>query len=207
MEQFAAAGQAAESPRPEESIRAADDLPARRDEEPPGGQETESYRPAGAEARRPPRPPPLEDDDDFDDDFPRRRRRGLSREFALSRVSGPAGGLIAVAVIGLILAVLNMAAGGFNMANAPPGQEGLASLGIFEGIFKIVISMLVLNGAQKMKRLESYGFAKAMAIIAMIPVISPCCILGLVFGIQALNALNEPEVKAAFDIQQISAED
>jgi hypothetical protein len=49
-----------------------------------------------------------------------------------------------------------------------------------------------------MKKLESYSFAMAAAIIAMIPCISPCCLLGLPFGIWALVVLGDGSVKAAF---------
>ena len=32
----------------------------------------------------------------------------------------------------------------------------------------------------------------------MVPCISPCCLLGLPFGIWALSVLNKPHVQAAF---------
>ena len=35
-------------------------------------------------------------------------------------------------------------------------------------------------------------------IIAMVPCISPCCLVGLPIGIWALVVLMKPEVKAAF---------
>jgi hypothetical protein len=50
----------------------------------------------------------------------------------------------------------------------------------------------------KMKRLESYGLAMTAAIIVMVPYVSPCCILGLPFGIWALVVLCDSSVKAAF---------
>ena len=48
------------------------------------------------------------------------------------------------------------------------------------------------------KKLESYTFAIIATIIAMVPCISPCCIVGLPIGIWALVVLNKPEVKGAF---------
>ncbi len=50
----------------------------------------------------------------------------------------------------------------------------------------------------KMKKLESYGLAMAASIIAMIPCLSPCCLIGLPIGIWALVVLSKPEVKSAF---------
>lgn len=52
--------------------------------------------------------------------------------------------------------------------------------------------------AQKMKRLESYGFAMTAVILAVIPCFSPCLILGIPFGIWALVAINQQGVKDAF---------
>jgi hypothetical protein len=49
-----------------------------------------------------------------------------------------------------------------------------------------------------MQSLRSYGFAFAAAILAMIPCLTPCCVLGLPFGIWALVVLNKPEVKSQF---------
>jgi hypothetical protein len=49
-----------------------------------------------------------------------------------------------------------------------------------------------------MKRLENHGMSMAAAIIAMVPCISPCCLIGLPIGIWALTVLNDPSVKAAF---------
>ncbi|MGA7700516.1 MAG: hypothetical protein WCB27_12965 [Thermoguttaceae bacterium] len=66
------------------------------------------------------------------------------------------------------------------------------------GVFKCIVAIVMLVGATKMKKLESYSFAMAAAIIAMIPCISPCCLLGLPFGIWALVVLGDGSVKAAF---------
>ena len=50
----------------------------------------------------------------------------------------------------------------------------------------------------KMKNLESYSFAMAASIIAMIPCIGPCCLLGIPFGIWSIVVLGDAQVKAAF---------
>ena len=56
----------------------------------------------------------------------------------------------------------------------------------------------MLVGAMKMKKLESYGLAMTGAIVGMVPYFSPCCLLGLPFGIWALVVLCDGSVKAAF---------
>ena len=74
-------------------------------------------------------------------------------------------------------------------------QGGVSVAG---GIFGLIVAVVILIGAMKMKKLESYAFAMAAAIIAMVPCISPCCLLGLPFGIWALVVLGDGSVKAAF---------
>jgi hypothetical protein len=71
-------------------------------------------------------------------------------------------------------------------------------VGVVLGIIGILASVVILLGAMKMKKLESYGLAMAASIIAMIPCLSPCCLLGLPIGIWAVVVLSKPEVKSAF---------
>jgi hypothetical protein len=65
-------------------------------------------------------------------------------------------------------------------------------------LFGVALSALIIYGAIKMLQLHSWGLSVTAAILAVIPCISPCCIIGIPFGIWALVVLNRPEVKAAF---------
>jgi predicted PurR-regulated permease PerM len=65
-------------------------------------------------------------------------------------------------------------------------------------VIAIAVGVVVLLGALKMKKLESREWAMTASILAMIPCISPCCIVGLPIGIWALVVLSKPEVKSAF---------
>ncbi len=204
----------ADTPPREESFRAAEERPTlpRGDSESPRDHD-DAFRAKEELPVRPGRLPRLDDYEDDDDlyDLPRRRGRRPSRDFALSRVSGPANGLMAVGIIGIILCVLNAAGGIANIGGAAAGGGGARGRGgpafiagnaagnVVGSVIGLATSIVVIIGAQKMKNLESYGLAKTAAIIAIIPCISPCCILGIIFGIQALNALNDPQVKVAFD--------
>ena len=80
----------------------------------------------------------------------------------------------------------------------PLAQMMAGTLGIAIGLFDIAIGVVIFLGAKKMMNLQSYSFAMVAAILAMIPCISPCCILGLPIGIWALVVLLDPNVKAAF---------
>ncbi len=66
------------------------------------------------------------------------------------------------------------------------------------GIILVMASSFVLYGAFKMLRMTNYGAARAAAIVAVIPCVGPCCIVGIPFGVWALVVLNRPEVKNAF---------
>jgi predicted Zn finger-like uncharacterized protein len=151
-----------------------------------------------------------EDDDDDYDARPRRRRPRRREGAARAAVSGPAialmitGGLaLGFSILGM---VLNLTVGGLELGGAaPPGGQhvdeaeaaGRMVGAVLGGIIGICWGGIVLAGALKMKNLESYGLAMAAAIIAMLPC-NGCCILGLPFGIWALIAMNNPDVRDAF---------
>lgn len=62
-----------------------------------------------------------------------------------------------------------------------------------------VLAVICLFGAFKMMKLQSHGFAIAVAIMMLIPCGTCCCFLNIGAGIWALTVLQKPEVKAAFD--------
>jgi hypothetical protein len=72
------------------------------------------------------------------------------------------------------------------------------ALGAVASILGILISGVILLGAVKMKRLENHGLAMAASILAMIPCLSPCCLIGMPIGIWAVVVLSKPEVRGAF---------
>jgi phage FluMu protein Com len=126
---------------------------------------------------------------------------------AAQRVAGPATALMVIAILSLIVRAGGVVVGLLQFGEAPMIQPqnrhdlipmmvggGANAVG---GIFGIIVAVVILLGAMKMKKLESYGFSMAVAIIAMIPCFSPCC-LGLPFGIWALVVLSDSSVKAAF---------
>jgi hypothetical protein len=126
---------------------------------------------------------------------------------AASRVSGPAIGLMVTAGLGivwcLISILLNILGIGFGAAAAQNQEEQMmqffsGTVGLVFGVIGIIMGIVVLLGAMKMKNLQSYGFSLAATIIAMVPCISPCCLIGLPIGIWSLVVLLDANVKAAF---------
>lgn len=124
---------------------------------------------------------------------------------ALQKVNAPAIALLVTAGVGaglqVIALILNIL--GVGLGAAEGSDEGAivmiqGGVGVLQSIIGIIIAIVIWMGASKMRQLRSHGFAITASILAMIPCISPCCIIGLPFGIWALVVLLKPEVKQAF---------
>ncbi len=128
-----------------------------------------------------------------------------ARAAAMDQLKGPAIGLMATAgigaafqLLGLVLNLMGVGMGALAQGNQDIPSMMSGGIGAVFSVIGLIMSVVVFMGASKMKNAESYGFAMAAAIIAMIPCLGPCCLLGLPFGIWALVVLMKPEVKAAF---------
>lgn len=125
---------------------------------------------------------------------------------ASDMVSGPAIGLMITAGLGFIAQGLSLALNLFGssiIAAQSQGNEAMAqmfsgAIGAVAAGFAMLIAIVIFMGALKMKKLQSFGFAMTASVIAMLPCVSPCCLIGLPIGIWALVVLNKPEVKGAF---------
>jgi len=127
---------------------------------------------------------------------------------AASRVGGPATGLMVTAIVGIVGAALGALASvaqlnllqfrGHHRPDFFPMMAAPMGVNVAMNVVTLILSVVILLGAIKMKNLENYGLAMASAIIAVIPCFSPCCVLGLPFGIWALVVLSDARVKAAF---------
>jgi hypothetical protein len=132
------------------------------------------------------------------------------QRLAEDSVRGPATGLMVVAVIGFVMGagalVMDLTGAGMNLSGIPgldPNAEQFMHLfagtfGIISAVVGVLLSAIIFWGGLKMKTLENYGLAMTASILALIPCLSPCCVLGLPLGIWALVVLMKPEVKAAF---------
>jgi hypothetical protein len=128
---------------------------------------------------------------------------------ALQQVQGPAVGLIVTSILGMLAAVAGLLMNMFGLTMGAAGMQGTqempewvnmmsGGLGIVQSILALVMSVVILLGALKLKKLENYTFSMIATIVAMVPCISPCCLVGLPIGIWALVVLNKPEVKSSF---------
>ena len=65
-------------------------------------------------------------------------------------------------------------------------------------LFTLTMSVLVLLGALRMKALRNYEFSVIGALLALLPCVTSCCLIGLPFGIWAIIVLRRPGIKGQF---------
>lgn len=133
-----------------------------------------------------------------------------NREAALAAVKGPAIALKVTAIIGWILMafglltnVLNIA--GIQLIPTPPADDSMPSwmrmqgvLGIIGNLVGIGIGAVIFMGSTKLQNLKDHGFVLTAAVLAMVPCLSPCCLIGLPIGIWAIVVINRADVKPHF---------
>jgi hypothetical protein len=136
------------------------------------------------------------------------------------KIRGPGIALLVTNIIGVVLAAVQVAMGpdpggmskeyfeafGDSGADLPDGMPeqmaeiaaSMGSAGYAVTIITLLVGIFLIWGSIQMMNAQKYGIAMATAIISMIPCLGPCCILGLPFGIWALVALSDVNVKALF---------
>jgi hypothetical protein len=128
---------------------------------------------------------------------------------AAAQVQGPAMGLMVAAGVGILFTLISLAMNTLGMGmgalgnmNAEAGARYMrfftGGLGIFFNIVALAVAGFIIWGAMQMKQLRNWNISVAASVVAMVPCLSPCCILGLPLGIWALIVLMKPEVKSAF---------
>jgi ABC-type proline/glycine betaine transport system permease subunit len=124
-----------------------------------------------------------------------------------SQLSGPSVGLLITGIIGGIFELTSFIGGFFGTSFVARMEDEIPEQleAIFEGSFwtasalvGVLIAVFLIYASIKMKELNQWGICMAASILAMIPCISPCCIVGLPIGIWCLTVLTKPDVKAAF---------
>ncbi len=128
----------------------------------------------------------------------------------LQQVQGPAIGLVITGVLGILFALFRMLGSLFgfglsamrNLSDLGPGASYARYLvggaGVIFGIIILATSIFVIWGALQMKQLRGWTLSVVASIVAMVPCLGPCCLVGIPIGIWALVVLMKPEVKAAF---------
>lgn len=143
-----------------------------------------------------------------DEDYPRRRRRRRSRrkEGAANAVMGPAIGLMVVAILGILVALLDLV---FRMVGLSfsrslggsssfgPSYRGGVVFGCGGDVVSALLYAFIVVGSVNMMKLRDHRSAITACIIALLPC-NPCCLLGYPFAIWGLVVLNREDIKDAF---------
>lgn len=138
---------------------------------------------------------------------------GVDVAAATAAVQGPATALLVTAVLGVIAVLLGavVAMVGMNAqtntGDMPPEMRQIMesikamqtpALVAIETVIKLAVAGVILIGALKLRKLESFPLVVTAAILAIVPCTSPCCCVGLPVGIWVLVAVFKPHVKSAF---------
>ena len=124
-----------------------------------------------------------------------------------SRLSGPATGLLVTGIVGGVISLTSLITGFFSAGLIPymddefsEKMEGMfqASYMTASSLVGILIAAFLIYVSTKMREPSQYGLCIAASVLAMVPCVSPCCIIGLPIGIWCLVVLTKPEIKAAF---------
>jgi len=118
---------------------------------------------------------------------------------ARRHVESPANGILAVAVLNLVLGVWSLS----TMPHTYPVEDLWSIWAAVGGISMIPATLVIMQGALRMRRLESFEWSCAAAIYALIPW-TPMWLLGFPMGVWALWALSKPSVRRGFGQQPFS---
>jgi hypothetical protein len=130
-----------------------------------------------------------------------------ARKAAMQEVSAPAIGLIVTGILGGVVALSSPFLNRFfieiihQSGNAEMNrmfQNISTGSGILSALIAGALSVLILVGGLRMRQLQSLGLVRVAAVLALIPCISPCCLVGLPIGIWVLVVLNKPMIQSQF---------
>ncbi len=128
------------------------------------------------------------------------------RSLAEQRVKGPAIGLIVTGILGAVLEIAGVVLNVLWAGSSPFADRDERLFVFFTGTWGAIGSVIgaavagfIVWAALKMMRLEGLPLAFVACVLALIPCLSPCCVITLPFGIWGLIVLNDPVVKRAFE--------
>lgn len=85
-----------------------------------------------------------------------------------------------------------------NIDTSTPEGAGELAGGIAALVAWMAVTLAIIIGSIGMLRFRGYSGALTAAILAIIPICSPCLVLGIPFGIWAVVVLLRPEVRGRF---------
>jgi hypothetical protein len=126
------------------------------------------------------------------------RGKVLAPAIILGVLSGICIGLLLLALAFDAWFVLSGTAGRAAQARGD-SMEMAVAVRILWSVLMLAANAVILAGAMRMKDLRNPGLARGACILALIPCLGPCFVLGIPFGIWGLVALADANVRAAFE--------
>ena len=123
------------------------------------------------------------------------------------QISGPSIGMIITGIVGGLFSLFALIALGIGLSlGSLWGGRDIGwyedfyggAIGMGSSFLGLLVAIFIIYAALKMKDLKQWNLSVVASVLAMIPCISPCCIIGLPIGIWSLVVLMRPDVKAAF---------
>jgi uncharacterized membrane protein len=115
------------------------------------------------------------------------------------------GRLLPVAIGLLVPSILHIVGGLFlfvyvYQVSADRDAEAIHPLIIYAMYYGITMlyCLLLATGAFSMLRRGSYLWAMTVCILALVPILGPCYVAGIPFGLWGIIVLRRPEVRASF---------
>jgi hypothetical protein len=115
---------------------------------------------------------------------------------ALMVVSGVSIAAVSLSVLFNVVLLATGAAANFNRGGMDPFVY--VAIRLCWALLILAASGYCLFGAWQMKTLNNYQHAFYSSIVAMIPCLGPCCVLGIPFGAWAMTTLYKDEVRQRF---------
>lgn len=114
------------------------------------------------------------------------------------RIEQPATLLLAIATL---TAGMHLLGGGMNVYTLHASGELSTSeilTTVAGNIICFLFNLFIAFGALRALQFRSLPWVRAAAIMSLLPLLTPCVLLGIPFGIWILVLLRKPEVRAAF---------
>ncbi len=143
--------------------------------------------------------------DDYNDRGHRRRSwpyrehdespKALVRD-AQTECTGPGTGLIVVGSLSILMGLVRAGSMLFWVADGTADAETYLWIGY--GVYSLAAGAFWVYAGIQLQQAKLYGVCLVACVTVLIPGVSPCCVLGVIFGIMGLTKLNDPRVKKGF---------
>ena len=114
---------------------------------------------------------------------------------AKTECTAAATGLI---IVGAMTVLVGLVRAGSTLWMVGEFDEPGTYLWLGYGLYSVLVGGFWVYAGLQFKEAKQYGLCLVACVTVLIPGVSPCCVLGLIFGIMGLVKLNDSRVKKGF---------